>query len=519
MAPTFVDLFCGIGGFRLGLEAAGFRCVYANDINERSVQVYEDNRRLDAMRNPEYTDYPVVTRDILKVEFDEIPDHDLLAAGFPCNAYASCGKRQKCKDPTYGKLPTHLVEIVKAKQPLVVFLENVMPFFLDDKGESYNKLKKSLDEADYNCTFKLYQAWDFELPQNRTRGFIVAVRNDVDSQPFEFPISPVLANLSDIDIRSVLLDPNSSLLKEVASHDPCNVGMSLRRNAGLDGYEWHDIINHPPCVSYPKGGTMLLGGVLTPRLKRIPHTTEIPPLTTRPVRLYHDLGHSPTITSSPGGRHWFLTRGGEDGHPVIRKLHPREVGRLQGFPEDFELHGTMTTAMKQLGQAVPPPMVEFVAKAIKERYSDAFSGRLTNAKDTKGNKRPATDPIDTRPPKLICIRVNPELAPSSVPRRRATSRLAQLKKPRRSPRLAVRADRPRADWSDAETASQKLPQLAADLPGLADSRDAGNDDSVMDCITVNVDGGVSEPDTNPFADVDSEELSASSEEVSDFESD
>lgn len=81
--PTFADLFCGIGGFRLGLEAAGFRCVYANDINRQSTMTYETNRDRDAAKDPDYVKYKIETKDIRQVDMNKIPDHHLLAAGFP----------------------------------------------------------------------------------------------------------------------------------------------------------------------------------------------------------------------------------------------------------------------------------------------------------------------------------------------------------------------------------------------------------------------------------------------------
>lgn len=161
--PTFVDLFSGIGGFRLGFEQAGFECLLSSEINDYCRDVYKTN----------FGDYPL--GDITQIPLDIIPKHDVLTAGFPCQPFSICGKKKGFAD-TRGTLFFHICEIIAAKKPKVVLLENVKHLIHHDKGNTLSVIIGALEELGYLVNFKLLNANNFGLPQNRERIIIFATQ-------------------------------------------------------------------------------------------------------------------------------------------------------------------------------------------------------------------------------------------------------------------------------------------------------------------------------------------------------
>ncbi len=162
-APTFIDLFAGIGGFRLGFEQAGYKCVYSCEIDSACQEVYFNNFK----EKPQ--------DDITEINIDEIPDFDVLTAGFPCQPFSICGKRQGFED-TRGTLFFHICEIIEAKQPSVVLLENVKYLLHHDKGRTLDIILYSLEYLGYLVDYKVLNSKDFNLPQNRERIIIFATK-------------------------------------------------------------------------------------------------------------------------------------------------------------------------------------------------------------------------------------------------------------------------------------------------------------------------------------------------------
>ncbi|CAG1772210.1 partial DNA (cytosine-5)-methyltransferase 1, partial [uncultured bacterium] len=154
--PTFIDLFSGIGGFRLGFEQAGFECLLSSEINNYCREVYKTN----------FGDFPL--GDITQIPLDIIPKHDVLSAGFPCQPFSICGKKKGFAD-TRGTLFFHICEIIAAKKPKVVCLENVKHLIHHDKGNTLSVIIGALEELGYLVNFKLLNANNFGLPQNRER--------------------------------------------------------------------------------------------------------------------------------------------------------------------------------------------------------------------------------------------------------------------------------------------------------------------------------------------------------------
>lgn len=188
---TFVDLFAGIGGFHLGLSSVGGKCVYANEWDAAASKTYEA-----------WTGHKPDQRDIRKISFkSDIPSHDVLAAGFPCQPFslagvskkASLGRAHGFQDLDQGNLFFSICDIVAAHRPKIVFLENVKNLTSHDKGKTWAVIQSSLEELGYHVLWKVIDA-KYWVPQHRERIFIVALSEHywsvLDAGQFNFPEPP-----------------------------------------------------------------------------------------------------------------------------------------------------------------------------------------------------------------------------------------------------------------------------------------------------------------------------------------
>ena len=171
---TFIDLFAGLGGFRISLESLGAKCVYSNEWDKPAQEVYADN----------FGDIP--EGDITKVDETTIPDHDILCAGFPCQAFSISGKQRGFED-SRGTLFFDVARIVKAKQPKIVFMENVKNFASHDNGRTLQVVKATMEELGYTFFQRVLSAVDYGVPQKRERIYMVCFRNDLGITTFTFP--------------------------------------------------------------------------------------------------------------------------------------------------------------------------------------------------------------------------------------------------------------------------------------------------------------------------------------------
>ena len=159
----FIDLFSGIGGFRLGLErAGGFRCVWSNDFDQFANQIYIKNF------GPENHN----SNDISTVKTSEIPQHDILCGGFPCQAFSSAGRERGFED-TRGTLFFEIVRIVNDLKPEIIFLENVKGLLYHERGKTFSIILKSLEELGYWWEYQVVNSINFGVPQHRERVFII----------------------------------------------------------------------------------------------------------------------------------------------------------------------------------------------------------------------------------------------------------------------------------------------------------------------------------------------------------
>lgn len=162
MEFTFIELFSGIGGFRLGLERSGWKCVWANDNNKYANIIYKKH----------FGENELDERDIREIKEEEIPEHTMLTAGFPCPSFSYAGKRKGFKD-SRGKLFYEICRVIKIKKPKILFFENVRGLLSNNKGETFYKLLKILDGLGYNAEWQVLNSKDFGVPQNRKRIFII----------------------------------------------------------------------------------------------------------------------------------------------------------------------------------------------------------------------------------------------------------------------------------------------------------------------------------------------------------
>jgi DNA (cytosine-5)-methyltransferase 1 len=171
---TFIDLFAGIGGIRIGFEYAGGECVFTSEWDESAQKTYKAN----------FGEIPY--GDITKINAEEIPSFDVLLAGFPCQPFSQAGLKKGFED-TRGTLFFDIARIIKHHKPSVVFLENVRNLIGHDKGNTLKVIINTLEEMDYKIKYNILNAKDFGLPQNRARIYIIGFKDDVN---FEFPEPP-----------------------------------------------------------------------------------------------------------------------------------------------------------------------------------------------------------------------------------------------------------------------------------------------------------------------------------------
>lgn len=182
---TFIDLFSGIGGFHIALSQLGMRCVLSCEIDDNARKTYEHNHSVECFE-----------RDITLIDPQEIPDHDLLCAGFPCQPFSQAGFKKGFGD-TRGTLFSNIVDILKAKQPPAFFLENVRHLKNHDNGRTFNTIKHEIEDAGYSFYDYIVYAKDYGVPQLRPRLFMIGFRDGQkfsppDTQPLELTMSDIL---------------------------------------------------------------------------------------------------------------------------------------------------------------------------------------------------------------------------------------------------------------------------------------------------------------------------------------
>lgn len=292
-----IDLFSGIGGFHLALSSFGAEIVFASEWDKDAAAVYANNFGL------------VPQGDITKIDEKTIPDHDILCAGFPCQAFSISGN-QKGFDDSRGTLFFDVARIAKEKQPKILFLENVKNLEVHDNGNTLTVIKNTLDSIGYDVYYKVLDSAVYGSPQSRKRIYIVCFRKDMGITSFEFP-SPSQEHMyvKDIvctnNIEKYIIHRSDIVINKDDSTIACEV-KPIRIG----------IVN--------KGG--------------------------QGERIYSPKGKGITLSAYGGGAGAKTGLYRIDGK--IRKLSPRECARMQGFPDDFKIADKDTVAYKQFGNSV-----------------------------------------------------------------------------------------------------------------------------------------------------------------------
>ena len=322
---TFIDLFAGIGGFRLAMQEVGGKCVFSSEWDESAKDTYFQN----------YGEVPF--GDITKNEIKElIPDYfDVLCAGFPCQPFSNAGLK-KGIDDTRGTLFYHIAEILKEHQPKVVILENVRGIISNDKGNTIQTVLRTITNMGYSCNVPqeiidngpisklkkecskmVLSAKDYGVPQNRPRIYIVLWRKDVNVKNFIYPqIEKVKTKVGTILEKNVSEEYTISD-KLWEGHQRRKIENSRKGN-GFGYCIFNEQSQYTSTISrrYYKDGSEIL---------------------------IEQRGKNP------------------------RKITPREAANLQGFPQNFKIPKSKTKAYQQFGNSVAVPVVTKVAEQVVDQ--------------------------------------------------------------------------------------------------------------------------------------------------------
>lgn len=320
---TFIDLFAGIGGMRIAFQNLGGKCVFSSEIDEQAQKTYAIN----------FGDVP--DGDITKINENDIPDHDILVGGFPCQAFSIAGKRGGFND-TRGTLFFDVARIIKAKQPKAFFLENVKGLTNHRGGKTLATILNVLrNDLGYIVPDpQIMNAKNFGVPQNRERIFIVGFRPDlgIKEEDFSYP-EPTDTTKTIRDIMEK--KPVSAKYYLSTTYLECLEKHKARNEAKGNGFGYE--IKDLDGVS----NTIVTGGmgrernlIVDKRLKDYTPVTHIK---------------------------------GEVNRDGIRRMTPREWARLQGFPDNFKIEVADVSAYKQFGNSVAIPAIQATAKNLIEK--------------------------------------------------------------------------------------------------------------------------------------------------------
>lgn len=320
---TFIDLFAGIGGFRIAMQNLGGKCVYSSEFDAKAQETYFAN----------YGEMPFgdITKDSTKKYIPK--SFDILCAGFPCQAFSLAGKRLGFNDETRGTLFFEVEDILRRHQPKAFFLENVKGLAIHDKGRTLKTILEHLDNAGYDVVPpKILNAMDYGVPQHRERIYIIGFRKDlnINVHDFEYPEPltigdkrPKFKDIMEKDEVSVKYYLSTTYIETLKRH-------KARHEAAGHGFGYKIIDLDGVANAIVVGGMgRECNLIIDKRLTNYTPVTRIK---------------------------------GEVNRDGIRKMTPREWARLQGFPDKFKIVVADASAYKQFGNSVAIPAIQATAE-------------------------------------------------------------------------------------------------------------------------------------------------------------
>jgi DNA (cytosine-5)-methyltransferase 1 len=376
-----IEMFAGIGGFHIGLGRAGIDVLWANDIEPKACAIYQRHFGQDS----------IVCSDIKEVK-GSIPNHDLLTAGFPCQPFSAAGKKMGVHDQVRGTLFAEIVDILERIQPDFFILENVKRLLTMEDGQHFRTILLALTEAGYFVEWRLLNAKNFGLAQNRERVFIVGWKKRADFLSCEGPTfvseHSVLFLDGDLNVKPSLFLPSaiSDLLEPIVKGRKFSfAGFACDEKAYSFSPEVfpnqkpprmvHDVLQEQPDMFFDF--TDVTNGWLknNTEVNSFINGVEIISNQEGGRRMGYTIfgigGLAPTLTSTTS-RHYERYRVGDR----YRRLTNVEYARLQGFDDDWCNTASVYDQYGLYGNAVPPAMVEWVATRLVRRFQEVSSGRL-----------------------------------------------------------------------------------------------------------------------------------------------
>jgi len=316
---TFIDLFAGIGGFRIPMQEIGGKCVFSSEFNYHAQRAYELN----------FGEVPF--GDITQLDLNVVPNHNVLCAGFPCQPFSISGKMKGFED-TRGTLIYHIFKIIEKKEPEVVLLENVKHLLYHDKKRTLATIIQHLEELGYKVSKKVLNASDFGVPQNRERIIIIGHKKEkFDFSKLKTKTKPVLKDFLDKENDFEYLDEPYTILEEMKTQDSGLIFAGYRNK------------------------TIRKAGVR-------PNTEHLSRVHKQPNRIYSTDGVHPALPSQESsGRFWIYHKN------KVRKLTIQECYKIMGFPKEFKLINNRSELYRQIGNSVAVPMIKEVASQIKQQ--------------------------------------------------------------------------------------------------------------------------------------------------------
>lgn len=333
---NIISLFSGAGGLDLGFEKAGFKTIWANEYDKEIWETYENN----------FTNTILDRRSIAKISSDEIPETLGLIGGPPCQSWSEAGKSRGIEDHR-GQLFFEFIRVLRDKKPLFFLAENVSGMLASKHSEALKNIKNHFIDSGYNLSFKLLNAHDYKVPQDRKRIFFIGFRKDLNIT-FKFPEGFSKKRF----LKDVIHDLKDNVLKA------CDKNYTNDNKCRIDNHEY------------------MTGGFSSMFMSR------------NRVRSWEE----PSFTIQAGGRHAPLhpqapkmeligkdkrifVEGSED---LYRRLSIRECARIQTFPDNHKFYyNNLSAGYKMVGNAVPPNLSYYLAKKIMEDISSISYNKLS----------------------------------------------------------------------------------------------------------------------------------------------